>query len=410
MLPHSTGTVVAGRYLLKRELARGCMGAVWVGLDQRLRRPVAVKLMKLQLAGQGEARVRFEREAMAVAQLRSPHIVQIFDYGIDHDVPFIVMEMLDGYDLHAQLRRFKRLSLEQTVQLVAQAAKGLGAAHEVNIVHRDLKPANLFVVRTGEDELLKILDFGVAKANVNVDRDEDGEEVTKVGMVLGTPQYMAPEQARGLAAIDHRADLWSLGGDRRHVDQAGGATFRPRASSAPGDRRVLRQSLGDRPEPPVRLGPGDGRGADGLGAGELPCCPVHVRCRRLRAGRTAGGPEPSWGARHAGRSEPRQLVGGVERAAAERARLWHLARHDGHLPRRGPMGGHPGPGHIGGRRAAWDAGRHRRNPDAGGGPRCPPCPAARHRAHALAPGTEARRAVLRRAGSRRGVGVRGPEP
>ncbi len=208
MIAPTTGTIVFGRYVLRRELARGCMGSVWIGLDKRLQREVAVKLMQRNMVDHHEARSRFEREAMAVAQLRSPHIVQIFDYGIDHEIPFIVMELLEGDDLKARLKRLKTLSLEQTSQLVAQAAKGLAAAHAASIIHRDLKPANLFLVRSGDEELLKLLDFGVAKAD---DMRDDEEEVTKVGMVLGTPQYMSPEQARGMADIDHRADLWSLG-------------------------------------------------------------------------------------------------------------------------------------------------------------------------------------------------------
>jgi serine/threonine-protein kinase len=220
------GELVANRYRLEREIARGGMGAVWAAEDPKLRRAVAIKLLAGSWGASEDARRRFEREAMAVAQLSCPQVVQIFDYGVERDVPFIVMELLDGEDLQKRLKHEKRLTVETAVSVVWQTARALGVAHAAGIIHRDLKPGNVFLVRQGEEELVKVLDFGVAKTRFDpVDdtrksggaligtphhRIDVGAEATKVGTLLGTPQYMSPEQASGLAKLDHRADLWSL--------------------------------------------------------------------------------------------------------------------------------------------------------------------------------------------------------
>ncbi len=201
------GDVIAGRYRLDRELARGGMGSVWAAHDDKLQRPVAVKLVatdgRTGLDGE-EADRRFEAEAMAVAKLQSPHVVQIFDYGREADTPFIVMELLDGEDLRNRLHRHKRVSLETAALILVQTAKALSIAHAAGVVHRDLKPGNIFLVRAGEEEIVKVLDFGVA-----VQATDAGD--LEGAPIMGTPQFMSPEQARGLPDLDHRADLWSLG-------------------------------------------------------------------------------------------------------------------------------------------------------------------------------------------------------
>ena len=202
------GVVVSGRYELARVMARGGMGSVWVGKHLQLDVPVAVKFMDPQLARDPVACERFEREAKAAAQLRSPHVVQVLDYGVDGEHPFIVMEMLQGEDLRSRLRKQGRLSLEAACRLLNQACKALRLAGDAGIVHRDLKPGNLFLARTGDDEVLKILDFGVAKAAGSARVAGDG---TKTGVVLGSPHYMSPEQARGGRDIDQRSDLFSMG-------------------------------------------------------------------------------------------------------------------------------------------------------------------------------------------------------
>src|SRR5262249_24073575 len=141
------GQTVGGKYTLERELARGGMGAVWEAFDTTLRRKVAVKLMTADHVASPSARGRFQREAMAIAQLKSPHVVQFYDYGIERETPFIVMEPLDGEDLQNRLARVGRLGVPAVATILTQAAKGLSAAHATGIVHRDIKPANIFLAR-----------------------------------------------------------------------------------------------------------------------------------------------------------------------------------------------------------------------------------------------------------------------
>jgi len=169
---------------------------------------VAIKILFPLWAKSADATARFEREAMAVAQLQSPHVVQIFDYGVEVECPFIVMELLEGEDLHTRLKRVGRLSMEAAAVVVVQTAKALAAAHAAGIVHRDLKPGNVFLVRSREEEMVKVLDFGVAKSGPVGDIEH---EATKEGAILGTPRYMSPEQALASRTVDHRTDLWSLG-------------------------------------------------------------------------------------------------------------------------------------------------------------------------------------------------------
>lgn len=203
----TAGEVVAGKYQLSSLLARGGMGAVWRARHLLLDIDVAVKLMAPTIASSPEQRARFAKEARASAQIKSPHVVQIHDYGLDDDTPYIVMELLDGEDLGARLRRDKRLSPAVAAILLIQIGRGLRKAHDMGIVHRDLKPANLFLSKGDEDEVVKILDFGIARANIS---GVTGE-TTNTGEILGSPPYMSPEQVRGQKSLDHRTDLWSLG-------------------------------------------------------------------------------------------------------------------------------------------------------------------------------------------------------
>jgi serine/threonine-protein kinase len=197
---------VADRYALKRQLGAGAMGVVWLATDERLQRKVAVKVLAESWIDSGSTRTRFEREARSVAQLRSPHIVEVYDYGIERDKPFIVMELLDGEELSARLKKRRRLRMDEVGTLVLQTSRALHVAHEAGVIHRDLKPGNIMLDKSTGEEMVKVLDFGVAK------RTADGRtDVTKDGMLIGTPQYMAPEQARSVRDLDARADLWSLG-------------------------------------------------------------------------------------------------------------------------------------------------------------------------------------------------------
>lgn len=196
---------VAGKYRLREPLARGGMGAVWVARHVELDVDVAIKFRTSPEELDASTVDRFRREAQAAARLKSAHVVHIHDYGVDDSIGYIAMELLEGEDLGDLLDREERLSLGRTADLVAQAAKGLECAHDAGIVHRDIKPRNLFLARQGGDEILKILDFGIAKDTIGAS-DEGG---TSTNVILGSPTYMSPEQARGLK-LDPSSDVWSL--------------------------------------------------------------------------------------------------------------------------------------------------------------------------------------------------------
>jgi serine/threonine-protein kinase len=201
------GRIIASRYRLERPLARGGMGSVWVARHLQLDSILAIKFIEPELAKLAEARGRFEREAKVAAQLQGPNLVQIHDYGVDDDTPYMVMEYLQGEDLCARLNREKRLSLEAAADIVLQVARVLRRAHEAGIIHRDLKPGNVFLVRgEDEDDIVKVLDFGLAK----IPQSTSADDMTQTGTLLGSPRYMSPEQARAMKNIDHRSDLWSL--------------------------------------------------------------------------------------------------------------------------------------------------------------------------------------------------------
>ncbi|MFS8068085.1 MAG: serine/threonine-protein kinase, partial [Byssovorax sp.] len=193
---------------LERLIGRGGMGSVWAARHLQLDTLIAIKFIDA-VTDIGDARVRFEREARAAAQLRSPHVVQILDHGIDDERPYIAMELLEGEDLGERLRRTPRLSLQATATIITQASKALRRAHEGGVIHRDLKPGNIFLARFDDDEVVKLLDFGVAKLRYSDDL-APGVQMTQTGVIFGSPSYMSPEQARGNRVIDHRTDLWSL--------------------------------------------------------------------------------------------------------------------------------------------------------------------------------------------------------
>jgi serine/threonine-protein kinase len=170
--------------------------------------PLAIKVLDPNLAKRPDYVSRFKREASAAAALRSPHVVQIFDFGIWGDIPYIAMELLEGEDLGSRLDRTRRLPAQTVSAIVTQVSRALVRAHKRGIVHRDMKPDNIYLCidDDGEAEVVKILDFGVAKAVGGISLARTG-----TGVVLGTPYYMSPEQAQGEKRIDHRTDLWALG-------------------------------------------------------------------------------------------------------------------------------------------------------------------------------------------------------
>jgi serine/threonine-protein kinase len=203
--------IIADKYQLLKQLGRGAMGAVWQAKHLTLRSSVAVKLMDPMIGLSPSGVARFLREARAAAELRSPHVVQILDHGVDKGQPYIVMEMLEGESLSERLRRVGRLSPRETARIVSHVARALARAERAKVVHRDLKPDNVFLVRNEDEDLAKVLDFGIAKVLETSLGRSFGEESTAAGVLIGTPYYMSPEQAEGLKTIDHRTDIWSLG-------------------------------------------------------------------------------------------------------------------------------------------------------------------------------------------------------
>ncbi|MEZ5290997.1 MAG: serine/threonine-protein kinase [Vicinamibacterales bacterium] len=206
-----------GSYTLERRIGTGGMGEVWLARHRLLARPAAVKLIQ---AGVGEALgsvetsgvlQRFEREAQATAALRSPHTIQLYDFGVSDGGQFYyVMELLDGLDADTLVRRFGPLPAERVIAALRQACHSLAEAHEAGLTHRDVKPANLFFCRYGRDfDFVKVLDFGLVKTSAGGGAAET--TLSAAGVVRGTPAFMPPEQARGDEGVDGRADLYALG-------------------------------------------------------------------------------------------------------------------------------------------------------------------------------------------------------
>jgi hypothetical protein len=195
-----TGTVLGGRYRIEERLASGGMGAVYRATDQKLDRPVALKILKEELAHDERFVERFRREAQAAGALSHPNVAAVYDLGIDGDRYFIVMELAQGRDLARLLREEGRLSPERAARLGVQIARALAHAHAAGVVHRDIKPANVIV---DEGDRVKVTDFGIARA-------VGQSTLTVAGSVLGTAEYISPEQAEG-RAVGPRADIYSFG-------------------------------------------------------------------------------------------------------------------------------------------------------------------------------------------------------
>lgn len=193
-----------GRYEVEKELGKGAMGVVYLGKDPKINRTVAIKTMALSQEFEEdeleEVKERFFREAETAGRLNHPNIVSIFDAGEEHDLAYIAMEFIKGYDLTKHIKPDTLLPVEEVLKVVADSADALGYAHNQNVVHRDIKPANLMYLP--DDKIVKVTDFGIARLT--------DSSKTKTGMVLGTPSYMSPEQLSG-KKVDGRSDLFSLG-------------------------------------------------------------------------------------------------------------------------------------------------------------------------------------------------------
>ncbi len=204
----ATGTRVTPNVELLRPLGSGGMGSVWVAQHHGLDVEVAVKFVSSEAAGGDEATTsRFKREAALSAKIKSPHVVKTFDFGLTDDgVPFIVMELLSGESLGGRLAREGKLLPRDVAVIVAQTAQVLEEAHALGVVHRDIKPDNLFLIEAGYELFVKVLDFGIAKQTAKL----GVASVTDTGAILGTPEYMSPEQLLSPKSADWRADMWAL--------------------------------------------------------------------------------------------------------------------------------------------------------------------------------------------------------
>src|SRR6266511_4145740 len=208
-----------GRYEIRSPLGAGGLGEVYLALDTRLNRKVALKILPVALASNTDRMRRFNQEASAAAALNHPHIAHIYEIGNDHEVNFIAMEYIDGETLREKIPRHKT-SLMKLLKYLIQVAEGLTKAHAAGIVHRDLKPDNIMITR---DDYAKVLDFGLAKLVEPEKTDPSAESSSEIatallpqhsipGMVLGTIGYMSPEQAQGrIEEIDYRSDIFAFG-------------------------------------------------------------------------------------------------------------------------------------------------------------------------------------------------------
>jgi eukaryotic-like serine/threonine-protein kinase len=240
------GDVLAGKYRVEGLLGEGGMGVVLEARHVTLEQPVAVKLMRPAAAGGPEIAQRFLREARAVAALSSEHIVRVYDADtLPNGLPFFVMERLRGEDVARRLQRSGKIPVPQAVAWLLDACKGLAEAHGAGIVHRDLKPSNLFLTKqAGGAEILKVLDFGIAKSPGS----REAAAITTTGALMGSLLYMAPEQLRSAKDVDARADVWALGAILYEV-VSGDPTFARESTTA-----VCAAILEDQPEPLTRAG------------------------------------------------------------------------------------------------------------------------------------------------------------
>ncbi len=205
------GAVVAGRYRLDDVLGTGGMGSVWSATHLGIGQQVAIKFVWANLIRQADLLQRFDREAKAAGQIKSRHVPQVYDNGSLQDgTPFLAMELLHGETLFKRIHKQGPIPLAEAITILEQVCRALGRAHALGIIHRDIKPDNIYLAREPEVEgyVVKVLDFGIAKFTQLGDQEQSA---TRTGALIGTPQYMSPEQARSVKNIDLRTDLYSLG-------------------------------------------------------------------------------------------------------------------------------------------------------------------------------------------------------
>jgi serine/threonine-protein kinase len=202
------GTILGDSYRITRLIGIGGMGAIYEATHVGSGKRVAIKMMSKELSAHPEALARFRREVQVTTELNHPNIIEVVDVGASPDgVPYLVMEYLDGEDLEARLERDGRVPLPVAVQIIKQVASALSVAHAEGVVHRDLKPGNVFLLRTADGSVfVKVVDFGISKV-----LRAATTKLTMATAVVGTPEFMSPEQAAGrVDLIDHRSDQWAL--------------------------------------------------------------------------------------------------------------------------------------------------------------------------------------------------------
>ncbi|MEX0690917.1 MAG: protein kinase [Gemmatimonadales bacterium] len=200
------GSVVAERYHITKKLGEGGMGAVYLGEHVKMGRKSAIKVMSQSMANDPDSIARFNREAANAARINHPHVCAIYDFGETPDgVIYLAMEFIEGEALTDLIEREGALAPQRAVKIIRQAGEGLQTAHDMGIVHRDLKPDNIMIAQNRDGDVVKVVDFGIAKAM----GPEEGQNVTKTGLVVGTPEYMSPEQLSG-DKLDGRSDIYSL--------------------------------------------------------------------------------------------------------------------------------------------------------------------------------------------------------
>jgi len=240
------GSVLADRYHILKRIGEGGMGRVYLGEHVKMNRQCAIKVMSPALVNDAESASRFAREASNAARIIHPNVAAVFDYGESDGLVYLVMEFVDGEPLSRLLAREAPFALERAIDLGRQIADGLGAAHELGIVHRDLKPDNILVSRSRSGrEVVKVVDFGIAKAM----QEGAGEALTRTGLVIGTPEFMSPEQLLG-DTIDARSDLYALG-CIMHLMLTAAPAF-----DAPTREQMIKRRLSENPPHAQALDPG----------------------------------------------------------------------------------------------------------------------------------------------------------
>src|SRR5436853_4074421 len=204
------GQTLAGKYSIEKLIKRGGMGAVYLGKHVLMDKTVAIKVLHPSLALDNDVVARFSREAKAASRISHPHAVSVTDFGeSENGIVFLVMEYLDGKSLKEVIKAEGPMALDRVVEIVRQVAGALDAAHQQGVVHRDLKSDNIMLSQTNGGDWAKVLDFGIAK----IQQAEGGRDIdiTAANLVIGTPQYMSPEQCSQTGPIDARSDVYSLG-------------------------------------------------------------------------------------------------------------------------------------------------------------------------------------------------------